>query len=99
MPLLEFDDLAIDEVRKAYRWYRRIDPALASEFQTDFDLAVMAIEANPRATAKHDLGTRIYKLKQFPYMIVFKILSTGELMAYAVAHVRRRPRYWRRRTR
>lgn len=99
MPLLEFDDLAIAEARKAYRRYRRIDTDLAARFQSAFDRAVIEIELNPKASAKHLRGTRVRKLKHFPYMIVFKIRDTGDLRAYAVSHTSRRPGYWWKRTR
>ena len=99
MPLLEFDDLATEEARKAYRWYRRIDADLAGRFQAAFDQAVIEIEINPGTAPKHLRGTRACKVKRFPYLIVFKIKSSGALVAYAVSHTSRKPGYWWKRTR
>jgi len=42
------------------------------------------------------MGARRIILKQFPDQLVCRV-EAGEMMVYAVAHLKRRPRYWRKR--
>ena len=44
-----------------------------------------------------ELGVRRRLLKKFPYAVVFMVVA-GEIRVIALAHGRRLPGYWRRRT-
>jgi hypothetical protein len=85
MPPVDFDPRAVREARAARRWYARVSAALATAFL-----------AAPQAWPPHVHGTRAFRLRRFPYHLVYVEQPTGVLVI-AVAHNRRRPGYWRRR--
>ncbi len=69
---------------------------MANRFVTALNYAIARIGANPALGSPHLRGTRIRRLRRFPFQLVYVIESTGVLVL-AVAHGRRRPGYWRRR--
>jgi plasmid stabilization system protein ParE len=93
---LEFHPRAIEEARAARRWYARRSPALADRFLAQLDLAVRQISAAPGQWPTYLHGTRVYRLRRFPYLIVYRELADS-VQVVAVAHGKRRPDYWRRR--
>lgn len=97
MAEIEFHPLAIKEARHARRWYARVSGRLAARFMGALDAAVASVETNPVSHQPYFHGTRACQLNRFPYLLVFLELSPNRLLAVAVAHVRRRPGYWRRR--
>ncbi|HEY3787945.1 MAG TPA: type II toxin-antitoxin system RelE/ParE family toxin [Urbifossiella sp.] len=97
MARLEFDRRARAEFRSAYRWYLQAGRDVAAKFVAALDSAIVAIETNPFASAKYDHGTRAFRVKGYPYLIVFQIRSSGRLFGIAIAHVRRQRAYWKRR--
>ena len=97
MAEIDFHRLAISEARHAWRWYARVSQALAARFMTALDAAVAAVEANPVGHPPYLHGTRVCRIKRFPYRIVYLELASDRFLAVAVAHARRRPGYWRQR--
>jgi plasmid stabilization system protein ParE len=93
---LELLRLAMVEARVAYRWYARRSAAVANRFLASLDQAMLDIAAFPDRWPSHLFGTRAYKLRQFPYLIVYRIRA-GYVQVVAVMHGRRRPGYWHRR--
>ena len=58
------------------------------------------VEATEAAIAKQPLwgqpyeaGTRKWRVKKFPYAVIYKVYS-DQIIAFAVAHFSRRPGYW-----
>jgi len=93
---LEFGPLAIREVRAARKWYEDISPDLASRFVQAFRKALDRIESSAEACPPYFHGTRFAKVGRFPYVIVFFEFE-DKLVVIAVAHVRRKPGYSRKR--
>ncbi len=93
---LDLDRLAIKELRKARRKYARVDARLASDFIDELFRALTEIEAHPLAAPLYLFGTRIYRLRRFPYLIIYDVMNSL-IQVIAVAHVKRAPGYWRRR--
>ena len=95
--VVEFHPLAREEALAAYDWYADRDQAAAAAFQTELENARMAICRSPEIWMPYVLNTRRYLLKQFPVAIIYRV-THQRIEIIAVAHQRRRPRYWTNRT-
>ena len=88
---------AREEFAAAVRWYEEQRPGLGGEF---FDAVVHAtslIQAQPEiGTLSSDHRTRRVLVQRFPYQVVYR-LSADEIVIVAIAHLKRRPGYWRKR--
>jgi plasmid stabilization system protein ParE len=93
---VDFLPRAIDEAREARRWYRRRSPLLAARFIRALDDAIQQILSSPALWPPYLLGTRVYRLRRFPYLVVYR--EAGSILqVIAIAHARKKPGYWRRR--
>ena len=81
------------EYRKAYRYYSKVSPTIASRFKAEFfrGKAWMAefLEASPLCDERH----RYYIMKKFPYGIVYEFKHNTAWIV-AVTHFRQLPGYW-----
>ena len=93
---VEFLDDALEEAQAAAAWYFARSPVAAEGFADELDAAVVAIAESPDAWPPFDLGTRRYLLRRFPFSVVYRA-EDHRIVIVAIAHARRRPRYWRRR--
>jgi len=86
-----------EEFSAAVRWYEEQRLGLGGEF---FDAVVSAtslIQAQPEiGTPSQDGRTRRVLVQRFPYQIVYRP-SQDEIVIIAIAHLKRRPGYWRKR--
>jgi toxin ParE1/3/4 len=94
---IEFHPAAIREAAKSRRWYARQSPSAAAGFDAELDSAVERIQENPDLFAHHLRGTRRYLMHRFPFVVVYRLFP-DRIQVIAVAHGRRKPDYWRRRT-
>jgi toxin ParE1/3/4 len=90
------------ELRAAARRYEAAVPGLGSDFLDEVETAIDAIVEKPRAWARvaglpEELEVRRYVLDRFPYYIPFLVDERGAVVILAVAHEKRRPRFWARR--
>jgi len=93
---IEFDPRATNEVRRAQGWYARRSASVAARFAAALDVAVNHASQTPRACSPHIRGTRIVRVRRFPYWVVF-VEEPHRVYILAVKHSSRRPSYWRRR--
>jgi plasmid stabilization system protein ParE len=89
---------ASDELAEAVRWYETRRAGLGGEFFDAIAATLSAIETNPEigTTLSADGHTRRALLARFPYQVVYRLRPT-EMVIVAIAHVKRRPEYWKRR--
>src|SRR5262245_35107621 len=87
---------AIREANRARRRYARISSGTALGFVRELDNALAQIAAAPQQWAPYLHGTRVYQLRRFPYLVIYREY-TAFVRVYAVAHTSRQPGYWRRR--
>jgi toxin ParE1/3/4 len=90
------------ELRAAARRYEDAVPGLGSDFLDEVEAAIGAIVDKPRAWSRvaglpAEFEVRRYVLDRFPYYIPFLVDDRGEVVILAVAHGKRRPRFWARR--
>ncbi len=92
-----FHRLAAEEYRSTRDWYAKRSPRIAEQFLFAVDHAVQRIIAEPEALPQLGANYRRVRVGRFPYVIVFRELTSEQVMVVAVAHTSRRPGYWRRR--
>ena len=90
---------ASDEFAAGVRWYEERRHGLGAEFFEAVADVVTFIEANPEigTPVGDDPLTRRVLVHRFPYQVVYR-LTASEILIVAVAHLKRRPGYWKDRT-
>jgi plasmid stabilization system protein ParE len=85
---------AQQELEEAVAWYAAQAPWLGGAFLVEMLRAFRLIERYPDAW--HPLGAAIRscRLMRFPYAVIYA-REGKELLVLAIAHMHRRPRYWR----
>ena len=90
----EFHPAAAEELAAAASYYEQQAPNLGREF-------IAAVEATQQYVCQHpDSGQafgaqfRRFLVRRFPYALIYH-REVDRLVIVAVAHVRRRPGYWR----
>jgi len=93
------DSAASDEFAAAIRWYEERRLGLGGEFYDRVVDAIATLEAQPDigSMVGGDPKTRRILLHGFPYQIVYR-LRPAEIVVVAVAHLKRRPGYWKNRS-
>ena len=96
---LDFHPEAGDEILNAVEWYlEHGDKTVAQRFALELETVLQRIKENPRHHGSIRADIRRALLPHFPYAVVYKH-SDEVIQIIAVAHVRRRPGYWRKRIR
>ena len=87
---------AREEFAAAVRWYEQQSVGLGAEFFDAIEATTAQLEEYPEIgiPASRDLLTRRLLVSRFPYQIVYR-LTPSEIVIIAVAHVKRRPDYWK----
>jgi plasmid stabilization system protein ParE len=95
---VHFHRLAAQEYLHARRWYSRHGALAARRFTNAIDQALQRIKAAPQAGPVYRGAFRWVAVGRFPYIIYYRMISSTEVLIVAVAHQRRRPGYWIRRS-
>lgn len=85
------------EMLGAARRYDGKANGLGDRFLDAIRDALLAIAELPHGHPPLKLPYRRKLLKSFPFAVIYRV-EKGEVIIIAVAHFKRRPRYWRRRT-
>jgi plasmid stabilization system protein ParE len=90
---------ASDEFADAVRWYEARRSGLGAEFFDAVATTVSLIETSPEigTTISTDGHTRRALVARFPYEVVYRLRPT-EIVIAAIAHLKRRPEYWKNRS-
>ncbi|MFC5488593.1 type II toxin-antitoxin system RelE/ParE family toxin [Dokdonella soli] len=79
-------------------FYESRQAGLGARYLDEIEAAIALICGAPkRFPVEHEPGLRRLHLRQFPMTLIFREVD-GEVQILAVAHKRRRPAYWMRRT-
>src|SRR6266513_935347 len=84
-------DLELDE---AVAWYNSKQERLGDELAAEVKKGIREVVEHPLRWAMLDDDKRRYRLKRFPYGLVYKIGST-KILFVAVMHLKRKPGYWK----
>ena len=87
---------ASNEFSEAVRWYEVRRAGLGREFFDAVAATLSLIESNPEGgtAISTDGQTRRTLVARFPYQVVYRLSST-EMVIVAIAHLKRRPGYWK----
>jgi plasmid stabilization system protein ParE len=88
-----FDPAAISELLQAADFYDHERCGLGSEFLDSIERALSVIADDPAAFPIEKGMTRQYVVARFPYVIMYWF-DENSVVVTAIAHHRRRPRYW-----
>jgi plasmid stabilization system protein ParE len=92
----EYHSEAMQEAFKAFEWYARQDETVADRFWEELRRARRSVTSHPKSWMPYLYGTRCFLLKKFPFALVY-IERDDKIIGIAVAHLKRRPGYWRKR--
>ena len=99
MPSLRSHPEADIEAEEAAVWYEGRQEALGRDFFTELERAYTLIMESPGTWPlwpglPESIGIRRFLLSRFPYGIAYEV-SGDAIVVYAVAHLARRPGYWK----
>jgi plasmid stabilization system protein ParE len=94
----EFLPDADEEFREASRYYENESPGVGLAFIAEVHRALSSVLSHPRAAKKVRGDLRRKVLHLFPYNLIYAI-EQDLILIIAVAHQKRRPTYWRSRSR
>lgn len=81
------------EIQAAFDWYFDRSPRAASAFAREIDRAMTLVHVTPGVWPAFEAGTRRYVLRRFPFDLIYREVES-RIQVVAVAHHKRRPRYW-----
>lgn len=91
---VEFFPIAEQELQEAAEHYEGYVRGLGRDFVLEVQRVVEVLADLPSLGEKLDLIHRRVPLRRFPYALIFR--HDGDVVrVVAVAHRRRRPRYWK----
>jgi hypothetical protein len=94
MRLYGFLEPAQIEFDEAVTFYNQQRDGLGYEFAAEVWDTVSRIVRHPEAWTKLSKRTRRCRTKRFPYGVIYQIRG-DRILIVAVAHLRRKPGYWR----
>ena len=91
-----FHPAAEAELAEAAEWYEAQREGLGLDFLASVRHRIFLVLENPQRWRLFQ-GTRRVLLSRFPYAIVYREVASDAIEIVAVAHFKRRPKYWVRR--
>ena len=91
---VRFLKAAQQELDSAVEYYNTESPGLGDEFLVEFLETLDRIKQHPEAWHSFTKDTRRCRTRRFPYGVIYQALEQ-EILIIAVAHLHRRPDYWR----
>jgi len=90
---VDFHPAALREVEDAQAWYEGRSVLAASAFLRELSVAVQRIRQAPHRYSVAEAGAQRILLDRFPFTVYYRVKSET-VTVVAVAHQKRRPRYW-----
>ncbi|HMB83483.1 MAG TPA: type II toxin-antitoxin system RelE/ParE family toxin [Terriglobales bacterium] len=92
---VEFHEEAAAEYDAAFDWYLEQSPDAALKFDAEVDRALAHIIQAPQRWTAGPYSTRRFLLRQFPFTVTYRQLTSAHIQILAIAHTSRRPGYWK----
>jgi toxin ParE1/3/4 len=89
---------AVAEASAAREWYESRSEDASRAFLAELDVGMESVRTSPELYPLYLYGTRRYLLRRFPYLIVYRVAAAA-IQVIAIAHSKRRPGYWKARSR
>jgi plasmid stabilization system protein ParE len=93
-----FAPSAREEILEATTYYRDRSNAVVERFSSEIASTVDLLLQFPGVGSPTSRNARRLILRNFPYQLIYRV-EGDDIRVYAVAHLKRRPRYWRERLR
>jgi plasmid stabilization system protein ParE len=87
-------EVAEQELDEAVEYYNAELPGLGERFLLEALAAFERIKQFPRAWHPYTKTTRRCQTRRFPYGVIYKELER-EILIVAIAHMHKRPGYWK----
>lgn len=89
---------AEEEMQEAASYYQSQADGLGNDYLSEVERAVHAIATSPDSwpILEHNLRRRL--VRRFPFCVLYKV-DPEAIVIIAVAHLRKKPGYWRKRMR
>jgi plasmid stabilization system protein ParE len=94
---VELHPEAAVEYDAAFDWYLARSPDAALKFDAEFNRALVEITQAPQRWVGGSYNTRRFLLRKFPFLLIYRERTAGEIQIVAVAHTSRKPGYWKER--
>jgi plasmid stabilization system protein ParE len=94
---IQSNELASAEFEAAVRWYEERRRGLGVEFFDAVSLTMALVAERSEIGTLISGSTRRVVVSRFPYQVVYH-LSPADITIVAVAHLKRRPDYWKTRS-
>jgi toxin ParE1/3/4 len=91
-----FHPAAEAELKESSDWYEDRREGLGLDFLAAVRNKIFEVLANPQRWRAFN-GTRRVLVGRFPYALVYREITPDEIEIIAVAHFKKRPKYWSRR--
>jgi plasmid stabilization system protein ParE len=91
---VRFLEVAEIELDQAFHWYESQAPGLSDAFLIEVLSAAERISLYPKAWQLLEDGVRRCRLNRFPYGLIYAV-ENGDILVLAIAHLHRKPGYWR----
>lgn len=88
---------AHQDILEAIEWYEERRKGLGDELLIAIENEKHFIEQNPYYYEDKYKGIRKAITKRFPFILYYKIESESKVLVYAMLHMKRSPRQWRKR--
>ena len=92
-PVAQHADATL-EMEEAASWYEQREFGLGERFLHAVNQAKRFIRQNPEVGTPHRRGTRKWRVRGFPYVLIYRD-EPDCVLVVSVAHGSRRPGYWR----
>jgi len=86
------------EMREAAFYYRDKASGLGNDFISEVERAVDAVAESPSTWPVFEGELRRRLVRRFPFAVLYRI-DPGEIVIIAIAHLSKKPGYWRSRLR
>jgi plasmid stabilization system protein ParE len=87
---------AEEELNTAVNYYEECKDGLGLSFLHEVEKGFKNIQDNPSSWGIITKDIRRYLIHRFPYAIIYR-LTNGTIVVLAVAHLHRKPKYWKER--
>jgi hypothetical protein len=94
MRQVKYHPKALAEAFHSARYYDRQRNGLGAEFFDELDRTVGELRSAPLRPRADEDGVRSWRLRRFLFRVYY-VVDPNRIRALAVAHLRRRPGYWR----
>lgn len=95
--ILEWHEEAKEEFAEAALYYERRVEHLGERFVVQVEATTARVLAAPLMPRCFDGECRKVRVGGFPYAVIYRVEEEDVLQIIAVAHLKRRPGYWKRR--